>query len=288
MRIWRRLLAVAVLALVIAGGAAQAADRATRGFRGGIVETPVPKFLDPGPVAPNVWDLSRHRGGFVGALADLTSRQDVFALVRYRHNGTLDRGFGDDGFARPLPLQAAAQAQGVAVAPDGGIVVAGFSQGRRRIPLIVRYRAEGSLDRSFGNKGIVSLRQDGGAPHDVAIEPSGRIVVAGADRERGIGLNGPRSGGFVAAYLPDGQVDTSFGRAGRVDFDLPRPTGSYSGLKSIVTLSDGRLLASGFQDGDPFMARLLQRRPTWTPSFGSGKGTVAFSLLPPSACYDIL
>jgi uncharacterized delta-60 repeat protein len=287
--IWRRLLGTSIaLAFVIVAWAAQATGRTDRGFGSGFIEMPVPKLLEPRPVAPSIWDLARNRHGFVGALADLSSTEDVFMVARYRDDGRLDRSFGDGGFTRPLPLYVKTQAQGIAVANGGNIVVAGFSRGRRRTPLLARYLPDGSLDRSFGKNGIVDhrrLEHGGGTPHDVAIQPSGRIVVAGTNSEPRTGVNGRRSGGFVAAYRPDGRVDSSFGEAGRVYFDLPRPGGSYSGVKSIAALSDGRLLVSGFEDGDPFVARLLSDGGL-DPSFGDGSGMVKLPILPPSACDD--
>jgi uncharacterized delta-60 repeat protein len=272
-------MAVGVLGVcLVATGAVRAADRTDHRFGGhGFVVTPAPKAVDFGPVAPNIWELAPHGRGFVGVLADLTTRQDVFGLVRYSRNGRLDRGFGDGGFTRPLPLNLSAQAQGVAVDTRGRLVVAGYSRGNRRIPLVVRFRPGGSLDRSFGKGGIVSLprlHHGGGAVHDVVIEPRGRIVVAGTISEKGIGRNGIRFAGFVAAYRPNGAVDRSFGKAGRVYFHLPRPNGDYSGLKSLQVVDAGRILVSGFEDGKLFLARLFPDGRL-DGSFGSGDGKVA-------------
>jgi uncharacterized delta-60 repeat protein len=210
--------------------------------------------------------------------------------VRYRHNGSLDRSFGDGGFTRALKLNVGTQAQGVDVDARGRIVVAGFTHRFRPIPLLARFRRTGSLDHSFGKGGLVNLRhlrKGGGAVHDVVVEPGGRIVVAGTISEKGIGENGIRSGGFVAAYRPDGDVDRSFGKAGRVHFDLPRPNGDYSGLKSLELLRSGRILVSGFEDGKLFLARLLPDGRL-DRSFGGGDGTVAvFTGNHTFGCYDL-
>ena len=255
-----------------------AADRSdTRFGRDGFVDTKAPRFVDPGPAAPNIWELVPHGRGFVGVLADLTSRQDVFGLVRYRRNGALGRGFGDGGFTRPLELNVGAQAQAAAVDARGRIVVAGFTHRFRRTPLLVRFRPNGSLDHSFGKGGIVNPRRlphGGGAVHDVVIQRNGRILVAGGIGEKGIGENGFRSGGFVTAFRPNGKVDRSFGSGGRVAFDLPRPEGDYSGLKQLRLLRDGRILVSGLQDGGLFLARLLPNGRL-DRSFGGGDGTVS-------------
>jgi uncharacterized delta-60 repeat protein len=260
--------------------AAQAADRTDRSFGGdGFVKDWVGPVVDPGPLAPNIWDLAEHRGGFVGSLADLSAEQEYFGAVRYRHNGSIDRGFGRDGFTRPIGRErfGRTQAQGIAVQRDGGVVVVGW---RHRpfapaAPLLVRYRRDGSFDRSFGHRGIVTQRPNerrgGDVLHDVAIEPNGRIVAVGARGERGFGQSNGHPSGLVVAYRSDGRLDHSFGKDGRVLFPAPGGHGEYTGLKSVEALGDGRLLVAGYHFGSLFVARLLPDGRL-DRSFGGGDG----------------
>jgi uncharacterized delta-60 repeat protein len=268
-------------------GAAQAADRTDRSFgRDGFVKDWVGPVVDPGPVAPNIWDLAPHRGGFVGSLADLSAEQEYFGAVRYRHNGSIDRGFGRDGFTRPIERRhfGRTQAQGIAVQQDGKLVVVGWrhKSNEPAAPLVVRYRTDGSLDRSFGHRGIVTQKPDrfrgGDILHDVAIEPGGRIVAVGGRGEHGLGQSNRHPSGLVVAYRPDGRVDRSFG-GGRVLFPAPRGNREYTGLKSVKVLGDGRLLVAGFHAGALFVARLLpdgrlDRR------FGDGDGKLVMVASP--------
>ena len=69
------------------------------------------------------------------------------------------------------------------IQPDGKIVVAGGA-----FPLftflgnfeVVRYNPNGSLDRSFGNGGIVTTTfPEGSYAFDVALQPDGKIIAAG-------------------------------------------------------------------------------------------------------------
>jgi uncharacterized delta-60 repeat protein len=280
----------AIVALFCLGAAcaAQAADRTDRSFGGdGFVKDWVGPVVDPGPLAPNIWDLAKHRGGFVGSLADLSAEQEYFGAVRYRRNGSIDRGFGREGFTRRVERESfgRTQAQGIAVQRDGGIVVVGWHHGfgEPAAPLLVRYRRDGSFDRSFGHRGIVtqkpSFTRGGDVFHDVAIESNGRIVVVGARGERGFGQSNGHPSGLVVAYRPDGRVDRSFGEGGRVLFPAPGGHGEYTGLKSVEVLGDGRLLVAGYHFGSLFVARLLPDGRL-DRSFGGGDGKLVMLASP--------
>src|SRR5262249_35006898 len=77
-----------------------------------------------------------------------------FALIRYQPDGSLDPGFGQGGKVT-TDIEGNDVAEGLALQPDGRILVAGYS---RQIPgsfvaTLVRYRPDGSLDPSFGQGG---------------------------------------------------------------------------------------------------------------------------------------
>jgi len=110
-----------------------------------------------------------------------------FTLMRLLANGAEDNSFGTAG---KVAVQVGedgseAQAEDVALQPDGKIVVAGtVSQvfqplGFRRIAL-ARFNRDGSLDPFFAPGGVSLAWSNFGADgYAVAIQPSGRIVVAG-------------------------------------------------------------------------------------------------------------
>jgi uncharacterized delta-60 repeat protein len=111
--------------------------------------------------------------------------QDI-GLARFNPDGTADTTFGSGGIVvSRLPNDE--RARSLAIGPDGKIVVAGdsfdLSLTNGTDPLMVaRYNAaDGSLDTSFGTGGIaVSTSFNISADKvDVALEPDGRIVVAG-------------------------------------------------------------------------------------------------------------
>jgi uncharacterized delta-60 repeat protein len=133
-------------------------------------------------------------------------------LVRFNPNGTPDAAFGSGGIVvSPLPNME--RARSLAIQPDGKIDVAGdsydLSLTNGTDPLMVaRYSAaDGSLDTSFGTGGIaLSTGFNVSADKvDVALEPDGRIVVAGTT-PIGAGnfalarflASGPQIGSFTA------------------------------------------------------------------------------------------
>ena len=128
-----------------------------------------------------------------------------FGVARYHADGTLDTGFGDGGIVATDFNGKPDQANGVAVQPDGKIVVAGFATQPDILGdddfALARYLDDGTLDPSFGEDGIVTT--DLGTATElgraVVIQSDGTIVVAGT------------ADGDVALvrYTPDGEVDTT-------------------------------------------------------------------------------
>ncbi|MFL5767848.1 MAG: hypothetical protein ACJ758_08410 [Actinomycetota bacterium] len=123
--------------------------------------------------------------------------------------------------------------------------------------------ADGTLDASFGSGGTIQPAL--GEARAVAIQPNGRIVVAGATSQSRFG---------IARYLPDGSVDTSFGGGdgeALVWFKAP-PTGCFGGFNDVVLQPDARIVATGVACGEVGVARFL---PDGRPdaSFGDN-GTV--------------
>ena len=83
---------------------------------------------------------------------------------------TADFGHGSNDFASALILQ-----------PDNKIVVAGVSQANGTSAFaLVRYRATGTLDPTFGTNGRVHTTVGNGQAeaHALVLQPDGKIVVA--------------------------------------------------------------------------------------------------------------
>jgi uncharacterized delta-60 repeat protein len=104
-------------------------------------------------------------------------------LVRFNPDGTLDATFGSGGTVVTALPTTNEFARAVTIQPDGKLVVAGvqdnaFGAGQF---MVARYNPDGSQDTSFGVNGIAgeTVVQVANDQMDVALEPDGRIVVAG-------------------------------------------------------------------------------------------------------------
>ena len=166
-----------------------------------------------------------------------------FAIVRYLSDGTLDPSFDGDGIVRTNVSRSDDVAYDVLLQPDGRIVAIGAAGRFPSSFALARYRRDGSLDRSFGGDGIVTTRYHGGAARTAALQPDGRIVVAGYNR---FGL-------AVARYRADGRLDRSFDDDGRIG---PVAWGVFA--LAIALYPGGRILVAG--DFDIFHVGLVRLR----------------------------
>jgi len=163
----------------------------------------------------------------------------LFALARYKPNGSLDHGFGCDGSGTVIASVSAGgfinRAFAVAVQPDGKIVAAGTAGDRFAL---ARFNPNGCwLDTSFNGSGRFTTKiGKHSAASAVALQPDGKIVAAGWSYDAG------RDDFALARYNPDGVLDTSFNRTGKV----LTPVGAGDALASAVALQpDGKLVVAG-------------------------------------------
>jgi uncharacterized delta-60 repeat protein len=174
--------------------------------------------------------------------------------------GSLDPSFGTGGVVTGPGIG------GIAVQADRKIVVvAGGS--------LVRYLPDGSLDSSFGEGGYVQIPV---SEHAVALQPDGKIVVAGSSSPPDPNAVSEFA---LARYNPDGSLDTSFGADGITNTAFPEQGTSWSAsANALAILPDGNIVAagtSGWEDGcllPPRMFALARYTPDGTldPTFGDG------------------
>jgi len=110
---------------------------------------------------------------------------DDFALTRYNSDGSLDSSFGSNGVVRTDFSATEDFANAIALQSNGKIIVAGRSEGlpTGSVFALARYNQDGSLDPSFGSNGKVAPAFGSGYAdaNAVAVQPNGKIVVAGYD-----------------------------------------------------------------------------------------------------------
>jgi uncharacterized delta-60 repeat protein len=174
----------------------------------------------------------------------------ALALVRYNIDGSIDPSFGIGGRATTGRTGETNSARGLAIQPDGKIVVVG---GRDTRPVAWsnfvawRYNSDGSLDSSFGSSGEV-VTDFGGEDQAraVALQSDGRIIAGGRGGASDPSLD-PLHGwdypaGFaVARYEPNGILDRSFGIGGKVLIDV----GKTSGAQALALQQNGNMVVAG-------------------------------------------
>jgi uncharacterized delta-60 repeat protein len=169
------------------------------------------------------------------------------AAARYRPDGSLDDSFGDSGLVLIDVERTNDLAYGLAVQPDGKILLAGAATGpgsEETRFLVVRLDADGKLDRSFSGNGTLLVRGFLGAAAEVALLPDGRVVAAGraivteeGGRERVV-----RDQFAIVCCLPEGRLDPAFGTDGVLLVDLGGEADRASG---VAVQDDGKIVAAG-------------------------------------------
>jgi uncharacterized delta-60 repeat protein len=119
--------------------------------------------------------------GDAGGPGEYTS---AFGLARYNADGTLDTGFDGDGMVVTDFTVEDDGASGVAIQTDGRIV-AGGSAGFNGIEAsfaLARYNADGTLDTTFSDDGMVKTSFTAGfdSARGMGIQSDGKIVLAGS------------------------------------------------------------------------------------------------------------
>lgn len=149
--------------------------------------------------------------------------------------GDLDPSFGSGGMVKLLESEDESYAEGIAVQPDGKVVIAGYENGNA---VVVRLLADGQIDASFGSGGKVTTTGAGRSEFQaVAIQPDGKIVAAGAGKVAGT------IDFLFARYNPDGSPDLSFGGGDGIETVA---VGSEEDQAQDVGIApDGRIVASG-------------------------------------------
>jgi uncharacterized delta-60 repeat protein len=231
-----------------------------------------------------------------------------FALARFTVRGRLDRSFGRDGkVLTDFAPRGSSSAYAVAIQPDGKIVAAGGAVlSDQDYQALARYNADGTLDRSFGNRGkIVTKVGSFSEAVGVFVQPDAKLLVAGngalvrygADGKLDLGWGsggkvldgvrhvsavamqrdrklvtagtgmGPRYPKFsLGRFLEDGSRDESFGRPGKLLADF----GTKGVGNAVVVRADGTIVVAGTVGGRDFALAGYGRHGRLDGTFGRG------------------
>ena len=103
---------------------------------------------------------------------------------------------------------------------------------------------QGSADATFNGNGYVITDFHGAVEEVYALAPlrDGRVLAAGSTNGPNAEGTGSSLNAVIARYLPNGTPDTTFGSAGRFEFDLG---GQTDEIRALKVLPDGHILAVG-------------------------------------------
>jgi uncharacterized delta-60 repeat protein len=213
-------------------------------------------------------------GKIVLAGSAKVNHQFAFLALRLLRNGSPDPSFGRGGFAT-VPIGSSAIANAVSIQPDGRILLGGTAATAHNEFAAARLNRDGSLDRTFGPGGVVTLGPTGGAWW-MTLQRDGKILLAGQTNTPpttnllGNLLTGLRDGqAYMAArLLPSGALDTSFGQGGIVTV----PIGDTAVGFSVAVQPDGRIVLAGNAWNPTLVAATVRLQPNGAldPSFGHG------------------
>ncbi len=191
-------------------------DRSFGAKRTGITTTPV------GGVGESL--VIQRNGGILVGSSNENQNGRPMVVARYTRAGVLDRRFGSGGLAQALfwnpNLTSSAGVQGLASAPDGGVIASGhldyIGGDGHGTAGVFRLSAGGRPVAGFGHGGHVEIgfkNTSGGNaqwfPCAMSVDSRGRATVTGD------GSTGPGSALLSARLALSGRLDSSFGRAGR-------------------------------------------------------------------------
>ncbi|MBC3806519.1 cadherin-like domain-containing protein [Undibacterium seohonense] len=222
---------------ILVGGAADTDFALVRYNSSGSLDT---TFDIDGKVTTHLadWDFTRSiivqiDGKILLAGQSQIGGNNVFALVRYNSNGSLDTTFDTDGKVT-VAIGDRDVAYSVTVQTDGKILLGGVSKngnGNDNFTL-VRFNSDGGLDTTFGTGGkVVTHLGHYGQGFSIAMQEDGKILLSGT------------SGGDFALlrYNSNGSLDTTFDTDGTVITDL----GGYEEGSSVMVQADGKILQGG-------------------------------------------
>jgi uncharacterized delta-60 repeat protein len=180
-------------------------------------------------------------GKLVVAGATNSSGTYRMAVARFNADGTTDTTFGHGGATIvDLGTGTESRATWLVRQPDGRLVASGMAvaSGGTSDFAVVRLTAEGALDSTFDGDGWRVTDIGGGADSatSVALQPDGKLLLAGSAFSTGDGLPD-------AALLRLTSHAASTRRSDRRKGG--RGPGDQSTLGSVVTQSNGKLVATG-------------------------------------------
>ncbi|MEI8132903.1 MAG: hypothetical protein WCG34_10750, partial [Leptolinea sp.] len=160
--------------------------------------------------------------------------------------GSLDPAFGVNGVVSTRFNEMPSSAGDAILQADGKIIVLGNVKllDEQSGKIIARYNSNGTVDTSFGVNGIVRIDVASFIGSKIALQPGGKLIVAGKSGEAFA----------VVRYSSDGTLDTSFGTNGMGIFDFGG-NDVHQALSDVAIQLDGKIVIVG-DNGASFSTRV--------------------------------
>ncbi|MES2485560.1 MAG: T9SS type A sorting domain-containing protein [Bacteroidota bacterium] len=161
----------------------------------------------------------------------------AFNAARFNTNGTLDAGFGTNGYAIVSYTGSAFTSATTLLQPDGKIVMFGSVVNNDSSMVLkgLRFNANGTTDTAFGDNGTLILLPGAYAylSYKCFLQPDGKIIVAG----RGLGTEVNFT---TMRFTANGAIDTTYGTDGVISTYLSE----YREIKAVILQPDNKFLVA--------------------------------------------
>jgi uncharacterized delta-60 repeat protein len=201
--------------------------------------TPDTAFGNSGKILSN---FDNHRNSVITAALQADGKivvinvywitENVYEIIRYNADGSLDTQFGNNGKI-VLPFMATA----IVCQPDGKLVVAGDVSNNI---IVIRYNSNGTPDTGFGSSGtaLITLATFHLGSVSMALQPDGKILIS--DTTLMASIDTPTTFG-IARINQDGSLDTAFGNNGKVTTIINDGCYPYA----TFVQPDGKIIVAG-------------------------------------------
>ena len=184
------------------------------------------------------------------------------SVLRFAANGTPDASYAANSRAA-IPDDYDPDLTHLHASPDGTLLVSSTTTGRVEL---LRLKADGTADATFGEQGIVGVDQTVTFAFKAFTLPleNGQYLLGGD-----LFVDGTYRPGLVRVNA-DGTLDTAFGEQGRVVFDA-RDLADFRG--ALAVQNDGKIVIAGSNPDEAFSVVRLD--PDGSKDTGFGAGGVA-------------
>lgn len=189
-----------------------------------------------------VWVLPDEKIIMIGSVY-MSGKWHLFSS-RHLYNGVHDTTYGASGFVVDNEMQENSIVEAGLALPNNKYVVASTNYNDQSCNVVlVKYKADGSRDDSFGVAGVTRLMAAEGKyfmAKKILLQPDNKIILGG--------VCGAKNGGqdfIVARFLSTGVIDSTFGVDGVSVTDV-----TYNDrADEMLLMSDGKIVISGAGNG---------------------------------------